>query len=43
MSFSYYTDEQDDSIRLQPLSNLIATLPGSHFSTLKKLIFDIRG
>ncbi|KAI7882215.1 hypothetical protein K492DRAFT_206369 [Lichtheimia hyalospora FSU 10163] len=39
----YSNHEQDDSIRLQPLSNLIATLPGCHFSTLKLLISHIRG
>ncbi|KAG2197940.1 hypothetical protein INT47_002967 [Mucor saturninus] len=31
--------EQDETLRLAPFSNLISTLPGSHFATLK-LIFE---
>lgn len=30
--------EQEESLRLTSFSNLIATLPGSHFATLKSIL-----
>ncbi|KAF7726518.1 hypothetical protein EC973_008649 [Apophysomyces ossiformis] len=37
----YSNKEQDESLRLLPLSNLIATLPGAHFATLHTLLSHI--
>ncbi|KAG0166219.1 hypothetical protein DFQ28_007612 [Apophysomyces sp. BC1034] len=37
----YSNKEQDESLRLLPLSNLIATLPGAHFATLHILLGHI--
>ncbi|KAI9322799.1 hypothetical protein BX666DRAFT_1898560 [Dichotomocladium elegans] len=37
----YSNPDQDDSLRLQPLGNLISTLPGPYFSTLRRLVDTI--
>lgn len=34
-------DEQDESLRLSSFSNLIATLPATHFATLKSIFASI--
>lgn len=34
-------DNQEESLRLASFSNLISTLPGSHFETLKAIFENI--
>ncbi|ORY99354.1 hypothetical protein BCR43DRAFT_455892 [Syncephalastrum racemosum] len=38
----YSSHEQDESLRVLSLSNLVATLPGAHFATLRAMVTHIK-